>query len=69
VKNNLAQMTVGLTAEEFAALEQAFVQTRFSELTAEDAAEMKRALHGVTSERGNVNSKRVQTRSQAQADL
>jgi tetratricopeptide (TPR) repeat protein len=69
VKNNLAQMTVGLTAEEFAALEQAFDQTRFSELTAEDAAEMKRALHGVTSERGNVNSKRVQTRSQAQADL
>jgi tetratricopeptide (TPR) repeat protein len=68
VENNLAQMTAGLTAEEFAALERAFDGTRFSELNAESVVEMKRALHGVTSEHGNVNGKRVQTPSQAQAD-
>ena len=68
VKNNLSQMTVGLTAEEFAALEQAFDRMRFVELNAEEVAQIKSALHGFTSERRDVSGKPSGTPSQARTN-
>jgi tetratricopeptide (TPR) repeat protein len=68
VKNNLSQMTAGLSAEEFAVLERAFDRTHFVELNAEDVAHMKRALHSVASERTDVKEKPAATLSQARTD-
>jgi len=68
VKNNLSRMTVGLTTEELATLEQAFDRTHFVELNADEVAQIKRALRSVASERNGIGGKPEATLSQAGID-